>query len=421
MVTGRKAKGNIRLVSFRRPDAGPEFLVTSVFPDSSEFHGLQTSGEPGWQSNGGSHRGHPARSLPHSLEMQIEHGGGELTRVHIIGVFAAFSDRQTESPGTLGAGIHIQGERDVAFRLELVNGIHYSDARNLSPIDRSMGDGSTIRTLGQTDVMGLTLRVDLLSVDIPSIAGAKSIIFRDLGSPASFVIFDAFIETQEDAQCPFHTRGGGVGLEEIPAIIRMGDRARYMRAVGQLSASMQVAQDLDEARGEALMFLAVVTAATLEMGAGRQMHRVQLEAARQMDQIFTTQEILETTHLFLERVTEGQFKEVDGPSTHLIERGMVFMERHFAKQLTDGAVAAQLGLSTSHFRHLFKEITGQPFHKYLMALRLEKARKMLLEDNLAVSSVASAVGFAGLPHFSRAFVQRFSVTPTALRRSAETS
>ncbi len=419
MIIGRKSKGSIQAMTFRRPEFGPQFAPTPVISDS--FDAVSTTGLPGWQSNGGSFRGHPARSLPHSVELQVNEISGELVRLHIAGVFAAFADHESESSGTLGGGIHVYGERDVDFRLELVNGIHYSDARCLDPVERAMGDGSTLRTIGTTEVMGQTLRVDLLSIDLPRVDRVKSIVFRDLGSPASFVIFDAFVQAVEATQCPFHTRGGGIGLEEIPSIIRMGDRPRYLRAVEQLSGSLEMAEDLDEARGQALMFLAVVASATLEMGAGRHMHRMQLEAARQLDREQTSQEILATTQDYLEKITEGQFREVDGPSTHLVERGMAYLERHFAKHLTDSAVAAQLGLSTSHFRHLFKESTGQPFHKYLMALRLEKARQMLIEDDLAVSAVAVAVGFAGLPHFSRAFVQRFNVTPSALRRSADLS
>ena len=82
-------------------------------------------------------------------------------------------------------------------------------------------------------------------------------------------------------------------------------------------------------------------------------------------------------------------------------------------------MAQQLGLSTSHFRYLFKQATGQPFHKYLVSLRLEKARRMLVEQGLPVSTVAKAVGFSALSHFSRAFAQRFSVSPTSLRRGGE--
>ena len=67
-----------------------------------------------------------------------------------------------------------------------------------------------------------------------------------------------------------------------------------------------------------------------------------------------------------------------------MDRALTLVDRNFAKDLTDAAVAQQLGLSTSHFRFLFKQATGQPFHKYLVSLRLEKARRMLVEQGLPV-------------------------------------
>lgn len=97
---------------------------------------------------------------------------------------------------------------------------------------------------------------------------------------------------------------------------------------------------------------------------------------------------------------------------------MAIVERHYAKDLTDAMVAAQLGLSTSHFRFLFRQATGHPFHKYVVALRLEKAKQMLIEQEIPVSQIATAVGFTGLSHFSRAFTQRFSASPSHIRRAA---
>jgi AraC family transcriptional regulator len=98
---------------------------------------------------------------------------------------------------------------------------------------------------------------------------------------------------------------------------------------------------------------------------------------------------------------------------------LALVERNFARQLTDASIAQQLGLSTSHFRYLFRQATGQPFHKYLIALRLEKARQMLIEEDSAVGAVARAVGFTGLAHFTRAFVLRFNATPSTVRRGGE--
>ena len=161
----------------------------------------------------------------------------------------------------------------------------------------------------------------------------------------------------------------------------------------------------------------MVTAAMLESGGDRSLHRATLDAARELDGLRETRaEVAEAVRRRAEAVASARFGEPIGPSAHLVDRALTLVDRNFAKDLTDASVAQQLGLSTSHFRFLFKQATGQPFHKYLVSLRLEKARRMLVEQGLPVSAVAKAVGFSALSHFSRAFAQRFSVSPTSLRR-----
>lgn len=401
----------ILAAEFARPVAGPAFAPADWAEE------LRLSGRSGWQSNGGPHRGHPARSLPLSLEIPFPPGGGELTRIQLLGVFALFAGPMNEAPGTLGASVQITGEGGWEERHDLLNQRHYRDATDLAPAALQAGDGTSLETVGRATVAGLDVRVDLLTIDLQEPVMANKVVFRDLGSPASFVLFDAFFGVREASGCPFHSHGGGVTLGEIASIVRLGDRVRLMAALDQFTGSLQKAYDLDEARGQALTFLSMVTASTLEMDGQRSMHRVLLQAAREFDRIGSAREIGESSRRWVEKIAPGIFADSPAASSKLVDRALQFVDRNYARDLTDASVAAQLGLSTSHFRFLFKQATGQPFHKYLIALRLEKAKTMLVEQDVAVGDVAKSVGFAGLSHFSRAFAQRFHVSPTAIRKA----
>lgn len=404
----RLPRTEIVAATFRRPAEGP------VFGPLGDGCALPLSGLCAWQSNGGANRRHPARSLPFTLEIPLR--SGAIQRIHLVGVFARFATREEETVGTLGASLQLTSDREVVFRQDLLNGRHYGDSLDLTPLQRVNGDGTSLESLGTIELEDLPHRVDVLTIDVVSGDRSTSLRFKDLGSPASFVIFDILLETESPEGCPFRSGGTGIALSEIGSIIRVGDRVRFLKALDQLDASLQTPQDLDEIRGQALTFLAVVTAATLEMGGSREMHRVQLAAARELDTLQTAADIAERIRAYIEEVAESLLKPAASPSSYLVDRALSLVERNYARNLTDAAVAAQLGLSTSHFRFLFKEATGQPFHKYLVALRLEKARQMLLENEIPVSTVAKAVGFAGLSHFSRAFTQRFNISPTSIRR-----
>lgn len=398
------------LAEWPRPESGP------AFDGRLEGLDLSLSGLPGWSSHGGPGRSHPARANPTLIEIPFDETAGNLEALALVGIFARWAGAKLESPGTLGASVQF-GEGDTAH-IELINGRHYRDSLDLTSRQMSSGDGTVLRKIGEIELDGERHRVDLLWIEVPLDAPAPSRVrFRDLGSPASFILFDVAFQLRAPAGCPFHSGHGGIALSEIGAIIRLRDRNRFRKALVQLEASIAQTEDLDEARGEALTFTAVVAAATLELGAPRSMHRLQLEAARRLERANSPELIFSEAQYVVDQAVGWLFDQPETPNSRLVERAVSIVDRQFARPLTDAQVASQLGLSPSHFRFLFRQATGQPFHKYLVSVRLEKARKLLAEQGLPVSEVATAVGFSGLSHFSRAFSQRFNESPNQVRNA----
>jgi transcriptional regulator GlxA family with amidase domain len=172
---------------------------------------------------------------------------------------------------------------------------------------------------------------------------------------------------------------------------------------------------MDEAKGMALTFIAVVSAAMLELETTKPLHQLQLKAARVLDRSESGEEIVKHTLKFIQEAIGDALPDPHGSNDVLVQRALAYVERHFAEDLSDASVAGKLGLSTSHFRYLFKQQVRQPFHKYVVALRLERARDMLVQHNLMVGIVAERVGFASPAHFTRAFSKRFGVAPSAYR------
>jgi AraC-like DNA-binding protein len=377
--------------------------------------GLPVQGFPAWESKPATSRNSCCGKL-HTLESTPPDVQGSLTRIHVLGIFGV--DSADLKPGDLGATLVLGPIENPLFHLDLINDRHFSDPSTLHVVDRLTGDGASVESVGRCEMNGRTYRVDLLTVDVEAGISPGLVTFTDVSEKAQFLIFDVFYEVAPSGTCPFKSRSGGVALSELAAVVRLGDRVTLRRALDQLQDAVTRTQDLDEAKGEALTFIAVVTAATIEMGVSRTMHRVQLEAARRLDALDDPAEIVAETRFIVEELALPASIGSGSPSGMLIDRALTIVGRNFAKDISDTTISNQLGLSTSHFRYLFREVTGQPFHKYLIALRLEKARRLLLEAAMPVSDVASAVGFNGLAHFSRAFTQRFSVSPTNLRRSA---
>jgi AraC family transcriptional regulator len=77
-------------------------------------------------------------------------------------------------------------------------------------------------------------------------------------------------------------------------------------------------------------------------------------------------------------------------------------------------MAAAAAMSPFHFQRLFRATTGLTPHAYVMARRMEHARRMLNESDAKVAYVAARVGFFDLAHFRRAFRRQFNAAPRSM-------
>ncbi len=400
------------------PDGNAE-LILANFPRGEvprDAHmrplALPFTKEQGWQSQGGQTDKHPSRSLPMTLAVAVPKDKF-VTKIHILGVFALYSNG--DAKGARGAAVQLFQKGSLVHSLELVRNRHYRDAHESELLENSFGDGSSVETVGCVFIDSARVRLDVLTIETPTEIVFDQIIFKDLGLASSFVIYDIVLECGRANKCPFHSSSHGIPLSELGAIVRLRDRVRFTKALDQVHGAFSKSLDLDEARSEALTFLAIITAGMLEAGGSRSLHKVQLEAARGFDKCDSIDDLKESFSTMVGKVV-GDWLYTDEIQPKIVEKALSVVDRHFAAELSDDDVANQVGMSTSHFRFLFKQAVGKPFHQYLIATRLEKAKMMLESGEASVSEVANAVGFAGLASFSRAFGQRFGMSPSEFKK-----
>lgn len=76
-------------------------------------------------------------------------------------------------------------------------------------------------------------------------------------------------------------------------------------------------------------------------------------------------------------------------------------------------------LSPYHLNRVFRHITGIPPGKFLAALRIEAAKRLLLTTDLSVAEICYEVGYNSQGTFTTLFTQLVGVSPRHLRRIAE--
>ncbi len=76
-------------------------------------------------------------------------------------------------------------------------------------------------------------------------------------------------------------------------------------------------------------------------------------------------------------------------------------------------------LSTFHFNRVFHQITGLPPAKFISAMRLDEAKRLLLNTNRSITDICFEVGYNSLSTFTRRFNQRVGLGPREFRYLAD--
>lgn len=79
-------------------------------------------------------------------------------------------------------------------------------------------------------------------------------------------------------------------------------------------------------------------------------------------------------------------------------------------------VAAEFGLSVSHFSRAFRASTGLPPHQWLLRQRVEAAKQLMTVRDLSLSEIAISAGFANQSHLTKVFSALVGMSPAAWRR-----
>jgi AraC-like DNA-binding protein/GGDEF domain-containing protein len=100
-----------------------------------------------------------------------------------------------------------------------------------------------------------------------------------------------------------------------------------------------------------------------------------------------------------------------------LERKLVetYIRDHYAEDLSLTKVAQAVFVSPFYISHLFHRELDTTFLRYLTAIRIARARQMLLDTDLQVSEIGALVGYGTAKNFRCAFKRVVGSTPTAFR------
>lgn len=99
-----------------------------------------------------------------------------------------------------------------------------------------------------------------------------------------------------------------------------------------------------------------------------------------------------------------------GSSPKLTE-ALALMEANLAEPLPTEEVAQLVGVSRRQLERLFKQHLDALPSRYYLALRLNRARRLLQQSSQSILQIGLSCGFSSGPHFSNAYKTHFGHTP----------
>ena len=103
----------------------------------------------------------------------------------------------------------------------------------------------------------------------------------------------------------------------------------------------------------------------------------------------------------------------------VVEKAIAYLQSNYGDpNISAQYLADKYRITPSYFSRLFHEKCGCTFPDYLVALRIERARELLLErENLSIQEICELVGYSNASYFTTSFKKKYGMTPGQFRRS----
>ena len=102
-----------------------------------------------------------------------------------------------------------------------------------------------------------------------------------------------------------------------------------------------------------------------------------------------------------------------------VERVIAAMRNRIDEPLSLGSMAKIAFASRYHFNRTFRQVTGVPPSQFLYALRLERAKRLLMQTRQKVVDICYDVGYNSVGTFTRRFTDLLGISPQAFRELAQ--
>lgn len=113
---------------------------------------------------------------------------------------------------------------------------------------------------------------------------------------------------------------------------------------------------------------------------------------------------------------ENSIKNKSPKLKELIQIAVNYIHNNYERNISLEDISKYVFLSPSYFTRAFKEDVGVSPISYLLRVRIERAKELLMDTNLRISEIALSVGFSNQQRFNEIFKKYTKTTPLQYRK-----
>jgi len=103
----------------------------------------------------------------------------------------------------------------------------------------------------------------------------------------------------------------------------------------------------------------------------------------------------------------------------IINKARIIFRTNIDQDISMGEIAEELNVSYAWFRKAFKTYTGIAPNQYLLQLKIEKAKTLLLDQSKTIKEIAFGLNFESAFYFSKLFKNKIGVSPELYRKNID--
>lgn len=104
-------------------------------------------------------------------------------------------------------------------------------------------------------------------------------------------------------------------------------------------------------------------------------------------------------------------------SSDLIKSIILYIRNHSNEKISNESIGKKYGYHPYYINKIFLKQTGKTIHKYILTVRLENAKRQLINTDKPINRIAEETGFYSASHMTNSFKSHFHSSPLEFRKN----